>query len=162
MLPLNYTTILVVDDNRYMRTIHRTILRDLGATVVEAADGEEALKAVEESKPDLILTDYEMPNLSGAEMVGKLRRTKEIGTAATPVVMVTGHAATSRIFAARDAGVDEVCTKPISPAVLWSRLSAAVTKRRPFVVSGVYVGPCRRRRTQDVTVERREPVVLER
>lgn len=158
---LNSTTVLVVDDNRHMRAIHRAVLRSLGAKVIEAEDGQAALEAVEREKPDLIVTDFEMPRLSGAAMVGRLRRSREIDRATTPVVMVTGHAGESRIYAARDAGVDEVCTKPISPAVLWSRLAAAARNRRLFVVSSAYVGPCRRRRAVSVATERRGASVVE-
>lgn len=158
---LKSAKILVVDDNRHMRTIHKTVLRALGARVLEAADGQNALEVIDRERPDLIVTDFEMPRLSGAEMVERLRRSTEPGKAQTPVVMVTGHAGASRIFAARDAGVNEVCTKPVSPAGLWKRLAAVINHDRPFVRATHYVGPCRRRRAVPVRVERRGQGVLE-
>lgn len=153
---LNATRVLVVDDNRHMRAILKTMLRGFGVgRTIECESGAEALEALGSESVDLIITDHEMPHLTGAAMVAKLRRKEELARASLPVVMVTGHAGASRVFAARDAGVNEFCTKPISPFVLWTKIAATAKADRPFIRTATYVGPCRRRRRLPVAVDRR-------
>jgi DNA-binding response OmpR family regulator len=63
-----------------------------------------------------------------------------------PIILLTGHADLTRIMAARDAGVNEFCTKPVTPADLMKRIALVINQPRPFVRSATYFGPDRRRR----------------
>jgi two-component system, chemotaxis family, chemotaxis protein CheY len=63
----------------------------------------------------------------------------------TPIILLTGHADRQRIMAARDAGVNEFCVKPVTPADLMKRIVWVVDRARPFVRSQTYFGPDRRR-----------------
>ncbi len=84
-------TILVADDEPYLTFMLATRLREHGADVIVAADGEEALRLAREHHPDLILTDYQMPVLSGLELARKLLEHPE--TSEIPVLLLTarGH-----------------------------------------------------------------------
>jgi CheY-like chemotaxis protein len=85
-------------------------------TVVEAADGDEALARSRSDHPDLILLDMMMPGRSGSEVLGELRN--DPSTAATPVIMLTARAQASDREAMNLAGADHYLTKPFSPVVL--------------------------------------------
>jgi Fe-S oxidoreductase/CheY-like chemotaxis protein len=81
--------VLVVDDEEDVRIFLTTVLRDAGAEVFEAADGDEAISVAVREKPDLITLDLSMPGKDGIEAFGELRRSPDIGE--TPVCIVTGH-----------------------------------------------------------------------
>jgi CheY-like chemotaxis protein len=84
-------TILVADDEPYLTFMLATRLREHGADVIVAGDGEEALRLAREHHPDLILTDFQMPVLSGLELARKLLEQPD--TAEIPVLLLTarGH-----------------------------------------------------------------------
>jgi len=84
------TTVLVVDDEADARAYMSAILEDEGYKVVTAADGQEALERLEESKPALISLDLVMPKLSGYKLHQKLKTKRE--WRGIPVLIVTGHA----------------------------------------------------------------------
>src|SRR5688572_10421866 len=113
--------ILVVDDSGTMRHIQRKALSDLGCTdVEEAADGELALKAVGNKKFDLILLDWNMPNLSGIEALKRLKMHPEHHS--IPVIMVTSEAEKGHILEAIQAGAANYLLKPFSPDTLKEKL----------------------------------------
>ena len=84
-------TILVADDEPYLTFMLATRLREHGADVIVAGDGEEALRLALKHRPDLVLTDFQMPIMSGLELARKLLEHPE--TAAIPVLLLTarGH-----------------------------------------------------------------------
>lgn len=139
-------SVLIIDDNRNMRLILRTVLRGFGiAEVAEASDGAEALSLMRERGADLIITDFRMSPIDGVEFVRMLRRSSDSPDQTVPVIMVTGHPSRELISHARDAGVDELLAKPISAAALQERMSAIFHRRRSFVRTQSYFGPDRRR-----------------
>src|ERR1035441_6083856 len=79
--------LLLVDDSRYMRMESRRILTDAGFSVVEARDGEEALRLVRESQPDLIILDMLLPKLGGEYVLQALRQ--DLATARIPVIVLS-------------------------------------------------------------------------
>lgn len=159
MANLSNVRFLIVDDSAAMRKIVRSILTSFGAkSMSEASGGRDALAKVQSEQPDIVITDYSMPDVSGVEFVRQLRAMED-SRSMTPVIMLTAHAHRSYVVAAREAGVTEFCAKPVAPSDLWRKIAATVDKPRPFVRIGGYFGPCRRRRIEvnGVVLERRKP-----
>jgi adenylate cyclase len=119
----NPALILVVDDNEINRDILVTRLESHGYKTLQAADGEEALVAVAEHRPDLVLLDVMMPNLDGLEAC---RRLKSDTTSFMPIILVTAKAATRDVVEGLDAGADEYLTKPIDQAALVARVRSVL------------------------------------
>jgi CheY-like chemotaxis protein len=112
--------ILVADDKASSRELVRTVLEHSGHTVVEAADGTEALTKARELGPSLILLDLQMPEMDGFEVIGKLR--SEPRFAATPIVALTASAMHGDRERALAAGFSGYITKPIRLASLRSEV----------------------------------------
>ena len=106
---------LVVDDDAELRVLFAQILRLGGLRVVEAGSGREALKLVQPSAPDFVVTDIEMPDVDGLELCRQLRQLP--ATSKVPIVVVTGSAVTQE-HEATAAGCDVVLAKPCSGALL--------------------------------------------
>jgi two-component system chemotaxis response regulator CheY len=137
----------LVDDNQNMRIILNEMLRAVGVTYVfEAANGAEGFQLMHEHKFDVVITDFVMQPLNGIEFVRLIRTDPRSPDPEIPVVMITGHSTTSRVNAARDAGVDEFLTKPLTARAVIERLHMAINHPRPYVTSAGYMGPDRRRR----------------
>lgn len=139
--------ILLVDDNQYMRLLLAEILRAVGVqSIFEAADGAEGLKVMRNFPIDVVMTDLSMQPMDGVEFVRLLRLSPESPNPMAPVVMITGHSTMTRVNEARDVGVNEFLTKPLTARGVIERLHQAIEHQRPFVRSGTYFGPDRRRR----------------
>jgi two-component system chemotaxis response regulator CheY len=111
--------VLVIDDDVRLRQVLSRLLRTSGFdTVDEAADGEEALKFLLTTHPDLILTDCQMPRLDGIGFVRQLRARGD----ATPVIMLSGHGDPHQVVTAVKAGVNNYLPKPINPEVLFEKI----------------------------------------
>jgi two-component system chemotaxis response regulator CheY len=115
-------TCLVVDDSAVMRRIACRMLAGLGFDCIQAADGAEALVAVRRDQPELVLLDWEMPNLDGFETLLALRA--ESWGRAPRVVMSTTLTDMERIAAALEAGADEYIMKPYDQEILSDKLHA--------------------------------------
>ena len=138
--------VLVVDDNRHMRTVVRTILEALGVKQIrEAADGADALQKFALFAADLIICDRVMQPMDGVEFVTRVRTGTESPNPYVPIIMLTAHTEVQRIVEARNAGVHEVLAKPISAKALADRIAMLFENPRPFVRSGTYFGPSQRR-----------------
>lgn len=127
--------ILVVDDSLTMRKIISNVLKQLDYTdddIVMAKDGLEAWSIVKKNKFDIILTDWNMPNMGGLELVRNIRETCILNRE-TPVVMITTEGAKSEVILALKAGVSNYIVKPFSPEVLKEKIES-VMKRLNFVV----------------------------
>jgi CheY-like chemotaxis protein len=139
--------VLVVDDNEHMRALLRAMLHAIGLReVTEARDGSQAMTRLREQEVDVVITDLWMEPLDGLDFVRLLRRSPSSPCPTAPIIMVTGHATLGHVHAARDAGVDELLTKPVAARDLVDRLYQVVEHRRPYVSGGDYFGPERRRR----------------
>ena len=107
-------TILVVDDDPHIRRLIATTLDDVGGfRLREASDGEEALEAAFEDRPEIVLLDYDMPRLDGVETCRRLR--SDPVTADATIVMLTGFADGPAHDRATAAGADHFLAKPFSP-----------------------------------------------
>ena len=107
-------TILVVDDDPHVRRLIAATLDDVGGfRLREASDGEEALEAALEDRPEIVLLDYDMPRLDGVETCRRLR--SDPVTADATIVMLTGFADGPAHDRATAAGADHFLAKPFSP-----------------------------------------------
>lgn len=119
--------ILLVDDSGTMRHIQKRTLTEIGLTdVKEASDGALALKEVEQEKFDLILMDWNMPNMTGIEALKKLKGNPAYK--AIPVVMVTSESDKSHIVEAIQAGAANYILKPFTAEVLKEKLAPFLAK----------------------------------
>ncbi len=112
---------LVIDDSRAMRTIIGQILRSLGYEVADAGNGREGLERVRsQGPPDLILVDWNMPEMNGLEFVRNLRSQREYDH--VRVMMVTTETEMKRMSEALDQGVNEYVMKPFTRDVILQKL----------------------------------------
>ena len=139
-------SILVVDDNPYMRRVTRMMLVNLGAkSVIEAADGLAALEAIRTRDPDIMLLDWDMPVLNGIEVLRIVRSPGVFPRPNLPTIMLTNRAHRGQVAEAMRAGVHEFLVKPTSPKALRDRLTSIVVNPRPMVKIGKYYVPRPRR-----------------
>lgn len=110
------TTILVVDDVRIIRRLVKVNLELQGYKIIEAENGEEALKKVDENKPDLILLDVIMPFLDGFQVLKRLRGKKE--TRNIPVIMLTCCSEEIDQIRSWKLGISDYVIKPFNPNAL--------------------------------------------
>lgn len=120
--------ILVVDDASFIRDMVKKHLRDRipGVEIFEAADGHRALALTKQYSMDLILSDWEMPNMSGEELLRALRK-KETADP-VPFVMVTSRGDRNHVVKAAEAGVSDYLTKPFSPDELLRKVIKQLTR----------------------------------
>jgi len=116
--------ILIVDDNEANRDILETRLKVHGYELLQAADGEEALAAVQRDHPDLILLDVMMPKLDGVEVCRRIKGDATLPF--TPIILVTSKSDTRDVIAGLDAGADEYLTKPVDQAALVARVKSVL------------------------------------
>jgi CheY-like chemotaxis protein len=138
--------VLVIDDNPYMRKVVRNLLTSIGVkNVHEAVDGVAGLEAIRMLAPNLVILDWEMPLLNGAELVRIVRSPGVFPVPDIPIIMLTGHVQRWRVVEAANLGVNEFLKKPVSGKALLDRIVAILTKPRPMVRLGDYYGPEPRR-----------------
>jgi len=120
-LPPPNTRFLIVDDMATMRRIIRSILNQLGyQNIDEAEDGKVALQKLKQQKYDFVITDWNMPNMTGIELVQAIRKDPELKH--LPVLMVTAEAKKENVIMALKAGVNNYIVKPFTPATLKQKL----------------------------------------
>ncbi|MCG8406519.1 MAG: response regulator [Phycisphaerales bacterium] len=122
--------ILVCDDEPHIVHVVSTKLRNGGFEVMTAADGEEALNAAMQYKPDLVITDYQMPYLSGLELCVKLRADPE--TQAIPVIMLTARGFSLGEDDLKDTSIQKVLPKPFSPREVLRSVQAILETKVPL------------------------------
>jgi len=109
-------TVLYVEDNEFNRKIVRQLLASTSYRLVEAADGEKGVASAIDTKPDVILMDVQLPNLSGLDATRQLRQ--EPTTAKIPIIVVTSFAMSGDDVKAKEAGASAYLAKPYSPREL--------------------------------------------
>jgi len=114
-------TCLVVDDSRVIRKVARKIVEEIGFSVEEAADGQQALDACRKSMPDAVLLDWNMPVMNGLDFLIKLRQEPE-GTKPV-VVFCTTENDMAHITQALRAGADEYVMKPFDGDIIESKFA---------------------------------------
>jgi len=117
--------ILVVDDQQPMRKTIAYILRQSGMkNILFAEDGQSAWNVITGSAVDLVLLDWNMPRMSGLELLERIRRSEAYAT--LPVVMITAEANEEHVLAAIHAGVTNYVVKPFSPDTLLKKMREAL------------------------------------
>lgn len=113
--------ILIVDDFATMRRILKNILKKIGFThIIEADDGSNALKVLEKEKVDLVISDWNMPKMTGIEFLKAVR--SNIAFKDLPFLMVTAEAQKQNIIEAVQAGVSNYVVKPFTEEVITEKL----------------------------------------
>jgi two-component system chemotaxis response regulator CheY len=109
-------TALTVDDSKTMRDMVKYTLTQAGYAVIEAGDGQEALQVVNGKKIDVVVTDLNMPNMNGIELIRALRAKPEFKF--TPILMLTTEADDTKKTEGRNAGATGWIVKPFQPEKL--------------------------------------------
>lgn len=118
---------LVVDDFATMRRIVRNLLKDLDFNnVEEAEDGQDALDKLRQSSFDFVISDWNMPNLDGLQLLNEIRNDPKF--ASLPVLMVTAEAKKENIIAAAQAGANGYVVKPFTAATMEEKLNKIFEK----------------------------------
>jgi CheY-like chemotaxis protein len=163
MANLHKVNVLIIDDNAHMIHIVRSMLLGFGIVkTYESRDAAEAFDIARHEPIDLIIVDHQMPILDGLEFTRLVRTGKDSRDPFIPIILLTAHTERSRIIAARDAGVTEVCAKPINAHQLWTKIAAVVNHPRSFVRSKSYFGPDRRRQDADFEGEERRAAPVQK
>ncbi|GFO56752.1 hypothetical protein GMSM_37590 [Geomonas sp. Red276] len=115
-------TVLVVDDSRSIRSYVKTLLREAGCRVLEAADGATCLKMIESDNPDVVLLDMEMPGMSGLEVVKIAAASPHLFS----IILFTTSTSQEEVAAGLNLGADDYIAKPITEVELLARVHAAV------------------------------------
>lgn len=115
--------VLVVDDENAIRRYLHTALTAQGFNVFEAANGEEAMKAVIAHRPDLIILDLGLPDFDGIEVTRRLREWSQ-----TPIIILSVREAENDKIAALDAGADDYLTKPFGTGELMARMRVVMRR----------------------------------
>ena len=126
--------ILLVEDDASLIELVTYNLEKEGFDVVRTGDGEEALTLAEEEKPDLVILDWMIANLSGIEVCRRLRRAP--ATANLPIVMLTARGDEADRIRGLETGADDYMTKPFSPRELIARIRAVLRRLRPALQGG--------------------------
>lgn len=117
--------VLVVDDSSVMRRIVINALASGGITdVVQAGDGEEAVRHATSEAFDLILMDWNMPNMRGIDAVRAIRS----NGSAVPIIMVTTESEKSRVLEAIKSGANNYVVKPFEPATILEKIQQTINK----------------------------------
>lgn len=161
-------TVMVVEDNRFMRDLLCATLSAFGIeNIIAEDDGASTIRRLKLSRTnpkaaglgtvDIILADYVMPVVDGMLLLRWLRTGSGVPDRFVPFVMVSGAADREVVAQARDAGVTEFLAKPYSARTLADRLLMVINQPRPYILAPGYFGPDRRRLSAKVEKERRDP-----
>ena len=120
--------VLVVDDMSTMRRIVKTVLKQIGySNIIEAENGQEALKKLKEGGYGLVVSDWNMPVMQGIELLREVRADPELRS--LPFLMVTAEAQKENIIEAVQAGVSNYVVKPFTPEALQEKLNKIFAKQ---------------------------------
>jgi len=119
-------TILVVEDNRDVRAFVTSALQTAGFAVVEAATGWQALRLAESSLPDMLLLDWQLPDITGLDVLRALRA----GGCKSPAILMTGYGSEELAMIALRLGARDYLIKPFSPEELFEAIETALAETR--------------------------------
>ncbi len=115
--------VLIVEDTSSMRGVIKATIASMGTfTIVEAVDGQQALKSIESSHFDLVICDWDMPKMTGLELLQAIRAQDRFKI--LPFVMLTANSQLEKIKQAISLGVTDYVAKPFQPATLINKVSA--------------------------------------
>lgn len=135
-------SVLIVEDNSFTRKVNRGLLAHLGIkTIHEAADGVAGLQAIRTFAPDLAIVDWNLPMVSGAELLRMVRSPGTFPLPDIPIIMLTCHGERWRVVESQRLGAHEFLVKPVSCQAILDRIVAIFCKPRPMVRLANYYGP---------------------
>ena len=126
---MSLTKVLIVEDEEALGTLLEYNLSKEGFETALVRDGEEALLRIEEDRPDAVVLDWMLPNVSGIEVCRRLRANQD--TQNIPVVMLTARSEESDKIRGLETGADDYLTKPFSMGELAARIRAVLRRIRP-------------------------------
>ncbi len=129
------THVLIVEDEGPLAEMLRYNFEKEGFHVSIARDGEEALTMIEEARPDLVILDWMLPQVSGLEVCRQIRRKPD--TRDLPVIMLTARGEEGDRVRGLEVGADDYITKPFSPGELIARMRAVLRRSRPAAIDNV-------------------------
>ena len=124
-MPSNKSKILVVDGEVHILHVVSLKLRDAGYDVITAQNGQDALELAQAEEPDLVITDFQVPRLSGIELCQRMRQTPKLRK--TPAIMLTARGVWLDDDVLATAGVSRCVKKPFSPRELVDIVSGALS-----------------------------------
>lgn len=125
----SHAEILVVDDDALSRTLLAQLLTAAGYKCIVSKDGSEALEIIHARPPSLLLLDFDMPGLNGAEVLTRIRSDHNPTVSQIPVIMLTAHGSEDSEVSCLQAGADDFVTKPVYAAVLRARIQTQLRLR---------------------------------
>ncbi len=148
--------LLIVDDSLQMISIVKAIVRGFGVKDIhDATDADTAFRILQSTPIDIAFIDHQMSPITGCELTKWVRTSPDSSNPLIPIIMLTAYAEKRRVEDARDSGVTEFCSKPVTPKELYRKICAVVNTPRAFVRAGEYSGPDRRRRNEKFAGEDR-------
>ncbi len=114
--------ILIVDDDRTARVLLERLLTREGFEVISCGDGREAMQLVDTAHVSLIVSDYEMPEFTGAQLCELVRQSDDPELASLPIILLTAHAGEQHEIESLQSGANDFVTKPVNTAVLKARI----------------------------------------
>src|SRR5437016_1570216 len=125
----SHAEILVVDDDAMSRRVLAQLLSASGYNCSVSNDGSEALETIHAHPPSLLLLDFDMPGLNGAEVLRRLRSDEDPTIAQIPAIMLTAHGSDQSEISCLQAGADDFVTKPVNASVLRARIETQLLVR---------------------------------
>jgi len=125
----SHPEILVVDDDAMSRRVLAQLLNSAGYDCRVSNDGSQALEAIHARPPSLLLLDFDMPGLNGAEVLKRLRSDEDAMVAQIPAIMLTAHGSEQSEVSCLQAGADDFVTKPVNASVLRARIETQLRLR---------------------------------
>ncbi len=154
--------VLIVDDDYHMRKVVRAMLTAIGVReICDAADGMSGLQAICTIAPDVVILDWQMPNVNGAEFMRAVRAPGCFPLPNVPVIVLTGHGERSCVVDAMQLGANEYLLKPVSTKALFDRLVSVLARPRPMVRAGSYYGPRPRKAASGVSQAEADAIYAE-
>ena len=121
--------VLIVDDSKPIRQLIRSLLNSFEVqNVGEASDGKDAIRSLQDSVPDLIITDLEMAPMNGIEFARQVRNNPRSPNPDMPIVIMTGHTERQRILEIHKSGLTEIMAKPVTPNFLSRNILVAMDR----------------------------------
>jgi CheY-like chemotaxis protein len=166
-LNLSKVHCLLADRDQFSRGLVAQMLRGFGmGTIRLAGDGAQARELILQDSPDICFIEGALPDISTAEVINWIRR-QPPPLRFIPIIVLTGYTQLKLISQARDSGANLVVRKPVSPQMLFDRLSWVAGTQRPFIETDNFLGPDRRfhdidppdarfKRETDVALEKQE------
>ncbi len=140
-------SVLIVEDMKPLKALLNKVITTLGISqIFTAEDGEEGFELFCSHNPDIVITDWHMPEMTGIDLLQKIRSSDQSPNKMVPIIMITGFNSPKKIAQCRDYGVTEYLVKPFKAQDIATRISYVIRNPRDYIQNNDYFGPDRRRR----------------